>query len=861
MPSAQWLLLIAVFAPVISGVATLWMPKAAITSRTLLSAVGTLVSFLLFLGVILRKSATFGVAGSTDGIEWVNAIHLNLAFTVEGLGGFFALLVSGIGVMIVLYARGYFGPDAKSLYRFYPTLGFFTTAMLGIVVSDYTILTLLFWEMTAISSFLLIGWEREDARSVRLAIQAFVTTGLGGLTLFAGLVWLGQEAGIWRWTQFYAYGAQAITFTDPAVRGAFLLILVGALTKSAQFPFHYWLPGAMAAPTPVSAFLHSATMVKAGVFLAGRLFPVFGAPGHDGTGFDLFPAAIIPLGAITMLWAAVVAIQKHDLKQIFAYTTVSQLGLLMTMYGLGAFTFEHDGHAMVNLEWDVTQIANHAFYKAPLFIIAGALGHVASRSLPRLNGAFYKHKGMCITMLLAGYALAALPGSISFPAKEFFLYQVYHAKAALGWGWIVLMGMTVVTAICNVGIFVRLFTTLLGLPGGMKADPDAHHDEHPHHEHEHSPWAHLIWLPGLAIVSLQFVGGLFPGLWEATIGTFETSHVIGMAHYYNEHIPAFYQPFLHPSLPLYMSLIAIAGGVALGLSPLCRKPVTDVFDSLFPLAYQTMVRGGAGLFRIVQSGYLRHYVLVSLAALLAGFVGAVLMDPSMIHAPQLGEAFARTPELFAGILMGGLVCASALAIPFIESRVVRVVILGACGFSVVGLYLIYQAPDLALTQLMFEIISVILFVLVLRLLPTDLVPMSTGGWTWRLIAGGTVGLMMGWMTLVAATTPVDNQDKLGHTMAQHSYGNYDAEVYHEKHIKVQAQPTTLDTTRGGGGDNIVNVILVDFRGFDTLGEISVLALAAMGVWSLMPGSWWRKHTGITEADDEEADAAPEGGAA
>ncbi len=837
----QILLLIAVIAPVISGLATLWLPRRAVTARTLLTATGTLVSFVVFLCVMRDGGASWErvAAEPGDGIPWVPSLHLNLAFITDGLGGFFALLVSGIGVMIVLYARGYFGRDEDSLYRFYPTLGFFTTAMLGIVVSDYTVLTLLFWEMTSISSFLLIGWDRYDKKAVKLAMQAFFTTGLGGMGLFGGLIWLGFETDIWRWSDLYQVGVADLheVLNRPDLIGALLLMFFGAMTKSAQFPWHYWLPGAMAAPTPVSAFLHSATMVKAGVFLMGRLFPVFGgaAVGHDVvTGANLLPWLLIPFGAVTMLWGALVAIRKHDLKQIFAYTTVSQLGLLMTMYGLGCLPYAHDGHTALAIDFDITQIANHAFYKAPLFIIAGALGHVASRQLPELLGAFKEHKAMCITLLLAGYALAAGPGTISFQAKELFLYAIYHATDALGpWAW-VLMAATIATAVCNVAIFIRLFTTVLGLPGGMKPAADEHHDHHAHghddHAHEHGFWAALIWVPGLLIVSLQYVGGLATPVWNMVFLPLETNVFYSG---FKGQVPALWQ--IKFGVPLVASGLAIVGGVMLGYSRFFRNTFSDPCDKIYPLLYRLCVDGGRQAFMTIQTGSMRFYTACVVIALTIAFASSVYVDPRMLTMLQVAaEDFWGLRYFYPGYVIGLLVCVTALCLPLSQSRVMRVLLLGSCGFSVVGMFLVYQAPDLALTQVLFEIISVVLFMLVLQMLPKQDSHRHTGK-VWRIALAGCAGLAIGWMTVVAAPLPIDAErfpelvtqrmPYLGEFFANHSY-----------------QGSELTDGRGGGGSNIVNVILVDFRGVDTLGEITVLALAALGVWALIPSTVRNRYT-------------------
>ncbi|MEM7625383.1 MAG: hydrogen gas-evolving membrane-bound hydrogenase subunit E [Planctomycetota bacterium] len=859
--ASSWLLLLAILAPAATGLLTLLLPKRAVTPRVLLAVTGPAVAFVL----VWSHLGSHGVAGAvdhhvepaytdtaethhddahthpsdhqtagdddkahggvavpappgTEALEWVPSMNLNLAFLADGLGGFFALLVSGIGVLIVLYARGYFGNTEEAqrdLFRFYPTLGFFATAMMGVVLADYTLLTLVFWELTSISSFLLIGWDRYDKHAVKLAKQAFFTTGLGGMGLLGGIALFGATTGLWRWSDMLAH-PEAIDFGSAGVLWSFVLMFIGAASKSAQWPLHYWLPGAMAAPTPVSAYLHSATMVKAGVFLVGRLFPIFGlgAGVAGGTGLEIWPGVVTWFGAVTMLYGGLTAVNQHDLKRIFAYTTVSQLGLLMAMYGLGGFAYESHGHAVAGaIDFDITQIANHAFYKAPLFITAGAIGHVASRSLPELFGAFHKHKAICLTMLLAGYALAAGPGTISFTAKELFLYAIYHAAYDRPWLWIV-MAMTIATAACNVAIFVRLLTTLMGWRFGLqgddgKGDDHAHHDHHPH---EHGFWGALIWLPAVPLVALQYVGGLVTPLWNAAFMPFEKFAL------YFDHVPALWEvSFTTP--PLYLSLLAIALGVLLGLSGLLRGQHTDVNDKIYPAAEAGGVGLGRSIFAVLQTGNLRWYSLIVLATLAVGFGAAVWNDPAMwgVIGPMATQAF----EAPLGVILGFIICLSAVLIPISRSRVVRVLLLGACGFTVVAMYILYQAPDLVLTQLMVEIISVLLFVLVLRLLPGD-PPASQRprvGWYWRIVVAGGVGLMFGWMTLVAADA--EPAARLGEWFTQNTYHG----------------PKQPDGTygRGGGGFNIVNVILVDFRGFDTFGEVTVLALAALGVWSMLPG--------------------------
>lgn len=885
--SAVWLLTLAVFMPLLAGLATLLLPRKAMTLRVLFATTGMALAFILIIShshnsgvptasvldrgslpvakhhddhsphedhhddphtadgasdTVSNHDQTFiseNPLQTTATIEWMPSLHINFAYLTDGLGTFFALLVSGIGVMICLYARGYFGPEPDDLYRFYPTLGFFATAMLGVALSDFMLLTLLFWELTSISSFLLIGWDRYDKKAVKLAMQAFFTTGLGGMALFGGILLFGQTTGIWRWSELLQQWDQ-VSFSTPVV-WAFVLMFIGAASKSAQWPLHYWLPGAMAAPTPVSAYLHSATMVKAGVFLVGRLFPVFEQ-------LDLWSWIIIPLGGFTMVLAAFIAINQHDLKRIFAYTTVSQLGLLMCMYGLGGLQLESGGWI---IDWDISQIANHAFYKAPLFIIAGAIGHIAAtRDLSQLHGYWrggVQNKIMIIVMLVAGYALAGGPGTLSFPAKELFIYSVYHAATDVSPVFWVLMVATVLTAMCNVAIFVRLFTTLFGHHAGLRDEAyfqahgeyglkhheDLHHHsgsiedeveghggEEPHHHHETGLWPQMLWIPGAIIVSFQLIGGLLPWVWEAMFLPLEVRFSYFHPESYTSGLPSIYG--LHPGVPLLMSMLAIGLGIVLGLSKLYRGVIVDIHDRIYPAMYWLAVTGGGYAFRTVQRGSLRFYMAVVLGAFFIMFAAAIMEDTLVWE--RIIAVLPTAGESIGGILLGLIFCAAAVGMPIAQQRIIRVMLLGVCGFSVVGMYVIYQAPDLALTQLMVEIISVILFVLVLRLLP-DEIPRPSGRKLWKIVVAVFAGVAFAIMTLVAA--PSDQvRDTRGERYA--TLGEYFSD-----NAKHGDATDVYGENRGGGGSNIVNVILVDFRGFDTLGEITVLSLAGMGVWSLV----------------------------
>jgi multicomponent K+:H+ antiporter subunit A len=878
--SATWLLTAAIFCPVVCGLLTLIIPRPFILPRFILSLCGP-VGALLMLAHFTYHS---GVGGQTAFVEWMPLLHLNLALNPDHLGLFFAYLVSGIGICIVLYARGYFGKNADDLFRFYPYLMIFMTALIGVALSDNYMLLMMFWEMTSISSFLLIGWDRDIPQSVRNAMQAFIVTGGGGLCMLAGLIFLGVHTGEWTMTGLYhAVHEGHIAMNSTPMITCFLLLFMGAATKSAQFPFQFWLPGAMAAPTPVSAYLHSATMVKAGVFITGRFWPMLADQ------VDLWPMVIVPLGAFTMVYGAYVAIQKTDLKKIFAYTTVSQLGLLMCMYGLAAFKFgqlggahggEHAeaealGHAAANapnLIWDVTQILNHALYKAPLFILAGAIGHVATRELPDLKGFFYRDKQakiMTIVLLLAGYGLAAGPFTLSFSAKEMFFYQICHGYEATHSAWFyVLIAMGIATGMFNVAIFIRLATTFLAKPE-PKHD-DHHHDAHAHghgeHEHETGFYAALLWIPGAIIVSFQYICGIIPYAYDHLFGWLDPNKFNYTFHtLLGNELPMVWDA--HLGVPLLMSAIAIGLGCWLGFGKFLRGTFDDPCDGLYPGFYKlTTQTVGPRAFGFVQRGHAGFYVGAVLVAMCGLFVWAIQGDFSSLVWPTSAVTESFT-QLIPGILLTVLVCLTSILLPVVMHRAARVLILGMCGYSVAGVYYLYRAPDLALTQLSIEIVSVILFLLVLSLVP-DLTPKTRKHVPARLVIGIAVGLLMFWLTLSSTgvqrpVMPYLNAQgqpiaDLGEYFMRNSHHGQDTIAMPESQIYGGLETAAIDPNEvhemgldqqvteaeargeksllvhhGGGGNNVVNVILVDFRGFDTMGEITVLGLAAMGVWTLL----------------------------
>ena len=790
-----WLLFLSIVAPAFCGLAILLLPRKSAASAIALALLGPTASFALLSNFV----HTHGVRAVVQPIEWVPAVHLNLSFLTGTLSLFFAFLIASFGFLILLYSRAYFGPDPATLRRFYPCLLLFMTAMLGLVLSDSFVLLLVFWELTSISSFLLIGWNREDPDAVKKAVQALLVTGGGGLFLLAGLVLLGIDTHAWSITQLANTDSLYEIAGHPRTYVGLLLIFIGAAAKSAQMPLHFWLPGAMAAPTPVSAYLHSATMVKAGVYLVAILT-------YAGGNNTQWPLVLVPVGIATMLYAAFIALQKSDLKQIFAYCTVSQLGLLMASYGVPWL------HHSPRVDYDAFQILSHALYKAPLFLLAGAISHIAlTRELPNLRGIARGDRTLrllALLLLIAGYALASGPFTLAFAMKERFLGELWSAYQRENSYFLAAIAAVVLASAFNVAIFVRIARTLL-------ARPDATIDPHP----ESSRWNIFLWAPAALLLVFQLLGGILP----ATIPNI-LSRILGNAD--TVEIPSVFYAFSHLSAPLLLSLTGFALGIALGFSPFLRGPTTDSYDRLFPWCYSTVTRGGGRVFALLQNGDLGFYIAAVFTAAVALFLWSIGGDASRLHWPAhlLDEP---TSALFVAGLLTSLACIPALLMPFVEARLTRVLLLGATGFGVTCIYYAWHAPDLALTQISIEVISIILFLLVLAKLPDEKTRLPTWTFTPRLLISLAVGAVMFWLTL---SSSVGDRPAMMRTQNDgtpiHDLGTY---FLRNSNIGVDSQ----HIHKGGGGNNVVNVILVDFRGFDTLGEITVLGLAAMGVWMLL----------------------------
>jgi multicomponent K+:H+ antiporter subunit A len=702
---------------------------------------------------------------------WLPELGLNLSFRLDGLALLFALLILGIGLLIILYAR-YYLSEEEAYGRFYALLMVFMAAMLGIVLSENLLLLVIFWELTSLSSFLLIGFNSRSAESRRGARMAITVTGGGGLALLAGVLLLGEIAGSYELTELLAAG--------PAIRAhahytpALLLILVGAFTKSAQFPFHFWLPEAMAAPTPVSAYLHSATMVKAGVFLLARLYPVLG-------GTFLFEYVVSTVGLVTLVFAAYVAVFKHDLKGLLAYSTISHLGLVTFLLGLDTPT---------SAVAAVFHIINHATFKASLFMAAGIIDHeTGTRDMRRLNG-LWRHMPHTATLaMVAAGAMAGVPLFNGFLSKEMFFAEALEIRD------LPVLGMIAPIAVTLGGIFSVAYSARFihdvffhGDGSGMPRTP-------------HEPPRYMK-VPVEALVIVVIVVGIFPGQTVKVLLDLAATDVFA------ETLPEYSLELWHGfTLPLAMSAIALGGGAVvywllqhrynLHLHVPAGFTARLLFHRTLDGAFFLAARATAAL----ETGSLQRYL-----SLLVGTLIALGASVFLTHGYSAGAA-PLTPIAPLGAIVAGMAIAgAAAAVLYHRQRLVAVIFAGIVGLAAAITFAHFSAPDLALTQLAVEVVTTVLLLMALALLPQSSPAESTRLHRVRdfalAIAAGSGIAALSWAVL---TQP---HEAIAWYFLEHSVPR-------------------------GGGSNVVNVILVDFRGFDTLGEITVLGIAAAGAWMLM----------------------------
>jgi multicomponent Na+:H+ antiporter subunit A len=779
---------------------------------------------------LTKSSAVLAGEAVTERVPWVPGLHLALDFRLDTLSWLMLVIVGGVGALVLLYCSAYFSRDAQGLRRFGGVLVAFAGAMAGLVTSDDLLLTFVFWELTTVFSYLLIGHYADRKASRRAAMQAIVVTTAGGLAMLVGVVILGVDAGTWRVSEVIAAGADG-RLTGPAVTAAALCLVVGAASKSALVPTHFWLPAAMAAPTPVSAYLHAAAMVKAGIYLVARFAPAFG-------GVPAWRVTLVVLGAATLLLGGYRAMRQHDLKLVLAFGTVSQLGLLTLLLGYGTRAAALAGLALLGA---------HAMFKASLFLVIGVVDRATgTRDLRRLSGLARQLPITCAAAVLATASMVGLPPFAGYVAKEAaleaFVADAHHGDP-LGW-WMV--------AIVAVGSALTLAYGLRFLWGafGTKRDWERRWaTQHPLSQDEEGPVAgptpaerQPLWLvaPPVVLGALGLVAGLLPRLGEGVLAPYADTYPAGD--------PGHLALWAGVAPPLGVTLVVFAVGL---LAFWQRSRVERWQDLLWSprgadAAYRRSMRRlddlAADVTGRTQRGSLPFYLGAILVVLAVGpglALASGLLDPDARTGvlPVAADAADRPGVVGIGPLavvlwdrpaqlaIVAVVAVAAVLAARSRRRLKAVLLVGVAGYGNAALFLLHGAPDLALTQVLCETVTLVVMVLVLRRLPPyfSYRPLPASRWL-RLAVGVVTGLVM---MLFCVAAPL-------------------ARVH---------MPISVDfpeeALRWGGGKNIVNVTLVDIRAWDTVGEISVLLVAATGVASLV---FLRQRSGnvLRAADDAAA---------
>lgn len=727
-------------------------------------AAGAVPASLLIYFVLKEPPVASGVI-LAEKFDWVPSLGIHLSFYLDGLSLLFALLVLSVGVVVLIFAGPYLGKDPHK-WRFYAFLFFFMGAMLGLVLSSNLLTIFIFWELTSVGSFLLVGYKHEKASAREAALQALLVTGLGGLALLAAAILIGSLYGSYEIVDLLA--RPELIKSSGLYLPIFLLVCLAAFTKSAQFPFHFWLPGAMAAPAPVSTYLHSATMVKAGIYLLARLNPVLG-------GTDSWHYLLSIVGVVTMLLGAVMALPQRDLKRLLAFSTVSALGTLILLLGLD--TEEAMKAAIVFL-------LVHAFYKSSLFLVVGVLDHeLGSRDREELGGLFSQIPGLAILALLAALSMAGLPPLLGFIGKELLYEAKMQAPAA---------AFLVTGAGVTANVFMVALAGIVGVRPFLGRPKKAPYQGR-------IPPAMLVG-PGVFAIG-GLVIGLVPGLIEGWIVSAAVSAIRAEQTVIDLYLWHGFNPVL------LLSVATIAGGISLFL---LRQKLFSVGARLSQyrlpgpnFLYERSLDGlkwlAAAQTRILQNGYLRSYVSVIVLAF-------VLLTSSALWRNELSlsslKIAAWPHEIAVALVIGIAVLASVL----VKSRLGAVITVGVVGYGIAILFVLFGAPDLAITQFLVETLTVILFAYVLYKLPrfrqVSQPKTRLRDAVLAIGSGGVVTLLV--LTVLEIPVPGDVSQYYGEVSWLKAYGR-----------------------------NVVNVILVDFRALDTLGEILVLSLAALGVYSLL----------------------------
>ncbi|WP_180156864.1 monovalent cation/H+ antiporter subunit A [Acinetobacter sp. YH12045] len=778
---------IIILLPLILGTTLVSWLKQFSRGVTALGAIGVSLSSLVLL--LSQAQDVFNGKTIIQTWPWLTQVGIDFSFRLDALGLLFSLLITGIGTLIYIYAYYYLSPK-NSLSKLYFLLMLFMAAMLGISLSNNLILLLIFWELTSISSFLLVGyWSNYDAAQ-RGSRMALTITGMGGLCMLGGFVLLAQITGTYQIDQILTMSSQIQQ--HPLFVPTLLLILMGAFTKSAQFPFHFWLPNAMAAPTPVSAYLHSATMVKAGIFLLARLLPIF-------AGAALYHNLVTFIGLFTLCMAAFFAIFKEDLKGLLAYSTISHLGLIVCLLGIGS---------PLAVAAAIFHIINHATFKAALFMIAGIIDHESgTRDLRKLSGLWQLLPFTATLTMITAASMAGVPLTNGFLSKEMFFTELLANLT----GPVMIVSAIIATF---AGIFAVAYSVRL-VHGVFFDGPLG--KEIPNKEAHEPPFG--MRAPATLLAALCILVGLFPALL--------VEHIVNSTARASIQNPAFEGTHLaiwHGlNAPLLMSVIALLGGLifyfALAKGGKLRRIDLDPFlgrlqgKVLFDLFLKYLLLSSRKFRRFTENGKLQSYVLWILI-----FSVAIVIVPFWLQGIGTGSRELVHAPVIAIVLWLLLFSACWMMLWFHHERIKAVLISGAVGLVVTMVFICFSAPDLALTQITVDVVTTVLLLMSLSLLPQLTPYESSVSRRWRdALIAIIAGLGIAWISWLIMTR---DHNSISWFFMQ------------------QSIPL-------GGGTNVVNVILVDFRGFDTFGEITVLGIAAIGTLCMMDGM--RAHgTTITQ---------------
>ncbi|MBM7660754.1 multicomponent Na+:H+ antiporter subunit A [Bacillus mesophilus] len=712
-------------------------------------------------------------------LNWMPSLGINYDLYVDGLSILFGLLISGIGTLVVFYSIYYLHKTEK-LGHFYVYLLMFMSAMLGVVFSDNIFVFYMFWEFTSLSSFLLIGFWNHRHKSRYGAQKSMLITVFGGLSMLAGLIWMSLEVGSSS-IRVLIQNSEIIT-NSPYFMPMLLLVLLGAFTKSAQFPFHTWLPDAMEAPTPVSAYLHSATMVKAGIYLVARLSLLF-------AGTDEFFLIVSGFGLLTLCWGSYMAVKQTDLKGILAYSTISQLGMIMAMLGFGT------GIAVFAA---IFHILNHATFKGSLFMVAGIVDHeTGTRDIRRLGG-LYTLMPITATLAIFGvFSMAGIPLPImnGFLSKEMFFDAAVDLRLESGsiyqmvapfFPIIAVIG-SIFTFVYSMILFFKTFTGKLQL-SKLERKP-------------HDPPIGMLISPAVLVVLIVVIA-LFPGPFNKYLLTPAVTAVMGEVPHTKIY---FWHGFYNA--PLFMSLIVLFTGTLLYLTRdkwlhvYNRLPGRWSMNKTYDYVVNGIFKGSTVLTNSYMTGSLRSYfrIIVGFIAI----IGLYTMYSSNGFALNINSTPFSLPEFLVALTMA----VAAISIIFVHNRIAAILILGVVGYGLSLLFVFYSAPDLALTQLIVETVTVGLFLLCFYHLPELKRDKETSGnKLFNLVVSVGFGVLI---TLIG--------------ISSHS----------SKWFKPISDYFLENSYELGGGNNVVNVILVDMRGLDTMLEICVLGIAALGILAMI----------------------------